>query len=215
MCLDQQVVASSEFLSYLLPGGCCFSCFSCLRVTRVVCDSCLSAMTQDCLQVAGGPPVCSGRGRSNAGAAAPPCAAAAGVHTAMPAPFSLSRKCNRGSLCAPNLQFWVNGFLHLSQVSEFLLGFSGQSFHMQPLLGPVLRCKLTGQCHSGRAERTDCGPSRRCRASRDEVQALAAKARRAEKRRKRLQATMEGFTEAAQQPILTHGQYPIPHSILS
>ena len=143
--------------SYLLPGGCCFSCFSCFRVTRVVCDSCLSAMTQDCLQVAGGPPVCSGRGRSNAGAAAPPCAAAAGVHTAMPAPFSLSRKCNRGSLCAPNLQFWVNGFLHLSQVSEFLLGFSGQSFHMQPLLGPVLRCKLTGQCHSGRAERTDCG----------------------------------------------------------
>lgn len=52
-------------------------------------------------------------------------------------------------------------------------------------------------------------------ASRDEVQALSAKARRAEKRRKRLQATMEGFTEAAQQPILTHGQYLIPQTTLT
>ena len=44
------------------------------------------------------------------------------------------------------------------------------------------------------------------RASQAEVQALSAKARRSEKQRKRLQTTMEGITEASQQPMLTHGQ---------
>lgn len=44
------------------------------------------------------------------------------------------------------------------------------------------------------------------RASQNEVQALAAKARRAEKRRRRLQTTVERISEAAQPPVPAHGQ---------
>lgn len=42
-------------------------------------------------------------------------------------------------------------------------------------------------------------------ASQSEVAALGAKMRHAEKRRRRLQSTMQGITEATQDPLLTHG----------
>jgi hypothetical protein len=48
-------------------------------------------------------------------------------------------------------------------------------------------------------------------ASQSEVAALGAKMRRTEKRRRRLQSTMEGIAEATQDPLLTHGA-PMRHS---
>ena len=66
---------------------------------------------------------------------------------------------------------------------------------------------LTGLLRGAQAEQSvRVAAEAALRASQAEVQALSAKARRSEKRRKRLQTTMEGITEASQQPILTHGQ---------
>ena len=67
---------------------------------------------------------------------------------------------------------------------------------------------LTGLLRDAQAEQgVRVAAEAALRASQNEVQALSAKARRSEKRRKRLQTTMEGIAEASQQPILTHGQH--------